>query len=376
MPDVIDLTYRFDDVDRKVEVTNGDPDRPLVLLLHGTSGTKLDMIDPTAPPGTVYRDVEYPGGGPDNDYDHLAPLRPAVSIGQRSYPGVGVWSCCELDPKLDAVRSWRTVLADNGFWTAVYDQVDNQGLLERPVGELVVVMRRLAKEYPYRRIVLLAHSRGGLLARSFLKSSPRDAAPVTIVITLHSPHTGSSLATLAVTVREAIEALQSVFGSVVTSALGWLLGMADTEAYREMRIGSPFLTELASGEEALPGVEYFTFGGVSVRLARVREWVYTLDSAIPKWQWPPYDHTRVETEVPVASPLADSLPNVIEELTEGRGDLLTADSRTRLDFATHQTNPINHAEALWDPVLQAQVLRILGVEIPPGDRPDVPSFWG
>jgi hypothetical protein len=67
---------------------------------------------------------------------------------------------------------------------------------------------------------------------------------------------------------------------------------------------------------------------------------------------------------------------VIEELSEGRGDLLTADSRTRLPFAVaHQTNPINHAEALWDPILQAQVLRILGVDVPVDERPEVPSFW-
>ena len=372
MPDV---TYRFDEEDRTIEVEVGDPDRPLVLLLHGTGGSKLDMVDPAAPPHTTYHGTTYENGGPDNNFDHLAPLRPGVSIGQRSYPGIGVYSCCTLDDKKD-VRSWRTVLADNGFSTAVYDQVDPSGYLERPVMQLVEVMQALAKAYPSKRIVLLAHSRGGLLARSFLKSSPRFAAPVTIVITLHSPHTGSSLATLAVTVRDAIEGLQSVFGDVVRTALGWLLDMADSDAYREMAIGSAFLTDLAADETPLPGVEYFTFGGVSVRLTRVREWVYTLDSAIPKWQWPPYDHTRVETEVPVASPLADSLPNVIEELTEGRGDLLTADSRTRLPFATHQTNPINHAEALWDPVLQAQVLRILGVEIPSDERPDVPSFWG
>ena len=140
--------------------------------------------------------------------------------------------------------------------------------------------------------------------------------------------------------------------------------------------GDMSATDLAANEGPLKGMEYFTFGGVSVRLTRVRQWVYTLDSSLPQWRWPPYDHARIETEVPVVSPLADSLPNVIEELTEGLGDLLTADSRTRLSFATHRTNPINHAEALWDPILQAQVLKILGVDIPGGDRPGVPSFWG
>jgi pimeloyl-ACP methyl ester carboxylesterase len=358
MPNV---TYVFEKETRTVEVTDGDPDRPLVLLLHGAMGTILDMVDPAS--------------GPDNNYDNLSPLDPDVEIGPSSYPGVGVYSCCTLDPK-KVVQSWRTVLQNNHFPTAAYSQVDNAGFLARPVMELVEVVRALNGSYENKPLVLLAHSRGGLLTRAFLKAFPDDAASITTVITLHSPHTGSSLANLAVSVRDAIDGLTSTFGSVVTTALGWLLNMADSDAFREMAVGSSFLADLAAGEGPLKGIEYFTFGGVSVRLTRIRQWVYTLDSAVPRWNWPPFDHARMETEVPVASPLADSLPNVIEELTEGRGDLLTADMRARLPFATHQTNPINHAEALWDPILQAQVLRILGVAIDGGVPAGVPPFWG
>jgi pimeloyl-ACP methyl ester carboxylesterase len=358
MPDV---EYVFEEVERTVSVTEGNPDLPMVLLLHGAMGTIRDMIAPA--------------DGPDNNYDHLAPLGGEIAVGQRAYPGIGVWSCCSLDDKKE-VRSWRDVLVLHKFSTAAYSQVDNGGFLERPARELVEVVRALGRAYPKQRFVVLAHSRGGLLTRLFLKSFPRDAARVTTVITLHSPHEGSSIANLANTVRELVEALQDVFGDVVVDALGWLLEMTDRDAWRELAVGSQFLTDLAANEQAMPGVAYHTFGGVSVRLTRIRSWVYTLESAIPKWQWPPYDHSRVEIEVPGASPAADSLPNVIEELSEGRGDLLTADSRTRLPFAVgHQTNPINHAEALWDPILQAQVLRILGVDVPVDERPEVPSFW-
>jgi pimeloyl-ACP methyl ester carboxylesterase len=357
------MDYDYPRKKGQIDIVEGDPDLPLVLLLHGTFGTKLDMVDPHA--------------GPDRDFDHLSPLKPRVEIGPSSYPGVGVYSCCTLDDKLDHVRSWNEVLTDNKFPTAVYSQVDNDGLLEEPVKELAAVVRALDDAFPKKPLVLLSHSRGGLLTRSFLKRFPKEARTVRTVITLHSPHTGSSLATLAATVRDAIDGLQSVFGDVVKQALGWLLDIAGSPAYGEMAIGSPFLTDLAADEQPLKGIEYFTFGGVSVRLTRVRQWVYTFDSALPQWRWPPYDHARVETEVPGASPVANSLPDVIEELTEGRGDLLTADRRTRLPFfAPHQTNPINHAEALWDPTLQAQVLKILGVDIAGGDRPDVPSFWG
>jgi hypothetical protein len=53
------------------------------------------------------------------------------------------------------------------------------------------------------------------------------------------------------------------------------------------------------------------------------------------------------------------------ELGPGFGDTLVADSRARLPFATHTTNPLNHLEALYDPTLQRQVIAILsGLRIP------------
>jgi hypothetical protein len=354
------VEYSFERVVRKVDVTEGEPKRPIVLLLHGAMGSMADMIAPA--------------DGPDNNYDHLAPLRGEVAIGPRAYPGIGVYSCCELDPK-KPVRSWRDVLSQHGFWTATYSQLDPGGFLDRPTRELVEVVRALDATYD-RPLVVLAHSRGGLLTRNFLKSFPNDAGTVQFVITLHSPHTGSSIANIAETVRDAIEELRSAVGDVVLEPLGWLRDMADADAWRELSVGSAFLSALADGEQRLPWIEYFTFGGVSVRLTRIRSWVYTLESALPKWRIPPYDHARAEVEVPGASPVADSLPNLVEELTEGRGDLLTADSRTRLPWATHRTNALNHAEALWDPALQAQVLRILGVQVPVDERPEAPAFWG
>jgi pimeloyl-ACP methyl ester carboxylesterase len=355
------VDYEFDGLRRQLTLFDGDGTKPLVLLLHGALGDARHMTDPATAPG--------------NNYDYASALGGRVTIGWRAYPGVGVWSCCHLDPTKD-VRSWQAVLEAYRFRTAVYSQVDPGGFLARPVEELVVVMDTLIKVAPDSSIVVLAHSRGGLLIRKFLKDHANRSGPIRTVITLHAPHTGSALASVAAVVRGWIESLHDVIGDIVFDVLGWLYEMANSDAFLEMSVGSAFLTDLAAGEQALEGIDYYTFGGVSVRLARVRSWVYTLASAVPNWHTPPFFHERDEIEVPGVSPLADTLPNVIEELSDGRGDLLTADSRTRLDFATHQTNPINHAEALWDEILQAQVLRILGEEVVIGDRPGLrPSFW-
>jgi pimeloyl-ACP methyl ester carboxylesterase len=352
-------------VDGSIEVTDGDPEKPVVVLLHGTGGSRSDMISP--------------GASPDNNYDYTRALAGTVTVGWRDYPGVGVWSCCELDdnPK-KTVRSWREALSQYKFRTAVYKQVDPSGFLDAPARELAVVMQALVDYYKDKkqdpRFVLLAHSRGGLLCRKYLKDNPRRPARISHLITLHAPHTGSELASIAAFLRAQIENLEAVIGSLALAVLGWMYDMARSDAYQEMAVGSAFLADLANGEGPQPGIEYFTFGGTSVLLTRITSWVYTLGSALPQWHLPPFLHERAQIEVAGISPVANSLPNIIDELSDGRGDLLTADRRTRLPFATHQTNPINHAEALWDPTLQAQVLRILGIDVPVPPK-DEPVFW-
>jgi pimeloyl-ACP methyl ester carboxylesterase len=352
------LSYRFDEAELELELTEGDAKKPLVVLLHGAGGDKRHMTAPAE--------------APDHNHDHRSPLSDDVTIGFRAYPGVGVWSCCHLDPMKD-VGSWQAALSAHQFRTAVYSQVDPLGFLAAPVEELAAVMNTLYESVEG-SFVLLCHSRGGLLARKFLKDFPHLTERICKLITLHSPHTGSNIANISVFLSDQIRALEQIVGESAVAALQWLLEMSEWDAFRELTVGGDFLADLEDGEEPVPWVDYFTFGGVSVRLTRIRSWVYTLGSAVPQWHIPPFEHTRTEIEVPGVSPVADSLPNVIEELSNGRGDLLTADSRTRLPFATHQTNPISHPEALWDPIIVAQVLRILGVDVRVPE-PVEPVFW-
>jgi hypothetical protein len=61
------------------------------------------------------------------------------------------------------------------------------------------------------------------------------------------------------------------------------------------------------------------------------------------------------------------LATAVPEVVGGRGDGLVLDARAHLPFsATRTTNPLNHAEALWDPTLQAQVVAILSGLRTPG----------
>jgi hypothetical protein len=56
-------------------------------------------------------------------------------------------------------------------------------------------------------------------------------------------------------------------------------------------------------------------------------------------------------------------PVVDDEQDEGEGDGLVADDRARLPDAPHRSLPINHAEALWDEGLFAEVAALLGTPL-------------
>jgi predicted esterase len=325
--------------------TPGSRGRAVVVLLHGTGGTIRDMTSP---------------GHRGDNHDYAAPFPLDRTVGWRAYPGVGIWSF-DTDPLKD-VSNWKHFLEDNGFGTVTYSQVDPTGSVAAAVEELVEVMRDLRGRDEVEDIALLGHSRGGFVARKFLKDHSGEAKGITHLITLHTPHRGGRLALIAVSVNAALENLKAPFGSdgqrVITDATKWITDIVGTPAFQEFAEGSVFLADLARDERQLPGIEYHTFGGTSVLYTRIVAWVYTLDSSLPQWHWPPFHHRITMVEMPGVSPILDSLPNLVDEITEGKGDILTADATTGW-FGPHRTNSLNHAEALWDPNLFDQVLRIL-----------------
>jgi len=339
-----------------LDVSPGSTSLPLVLLIHGNSGTKDDMVNP---------------GSMGFNYDWSAPMQPDRDLGWSWYPHVGPYSF-QLD-SLKGVTSWRDALKSRGFRTAAYSQVDPSGPVAGPAHQLAEVVRHLRVTQSNPAIVLLAHSRGGLVSRKFLKDYAWDTdlmSSVAGLITLHSPHNGSTLANVASSINDAINGILSV-QPAMAPVLDWLRAMTSSPSYREMSVGGAFLSGLQAGERPRPGVAYATFGGTSVRFSRVLSWWYNWEGAIAQWHWPPYHLVIYQSEVGGVSPVANGPVTAlafggVPELAHGVGDLLTTEAGSRLPFATHRGNHLNHAEALWDPNLQNQVAAVLAVIRPDG----------
>ena len=197
-----------------LDFTPGDPNKPLVLLLHGNGGNKDHMVNPAV---TTY------------NYDFRGALPADREIGWSWYPGVGIWSVVPDQPK--DVVGWRQAVQQAGYRTAAYSQVGPRDLLAPAVQELGDVMTHLRVRYPGTPVVLLAHSRGGLLARKFLKDNAANSALVGSIaglITLHSPHHGSTLANVANTLNTVVTAL-SMVNPVLASVMS---GVRDEEIGR------------------------------------------------------------------------------------------------------------------------------------------------
>jgi hypothetical protein len=360
-----------------------DPSLPIVVLLHGMGGTATDMTAPG---------IAYPGLSFNRSVSFPLYKDEGVNLGPPILPAARFY----LDPvnPASALTSWNAALKAAGFTTITYTQ--NGPLIANDVAQLTLLASQVLTTGTFAgvalsgfRVTIVAHSRGGLVARSFLTGAAAGfLARFTSLITLHSPNTGSGVATIAATVAGFLTTAATAFtGAGQPAAAAFvtaLSGMVLNPSRAELIPGNATLAAIAAAEP-VAGVTYHTFGGISTDFARLWADIYTPDSTIP-WFIPfvpfPLFHwgsTPVVVGVPLniasfvpavlaaPTPLVVTLMSVATSLAAAApdiaplfGDLLVADARARLPFAaSHTTNYLNHLEALSDPTLQAQVVAIL-----------------
>lgn len=368
--------------------------KPVVILMHGLGGDDDDWRVP-------FQDRNWP-------YDHENDPH-EVNLGVHSKPPIaklpGIQTHLFLSPRLASNRrgadgsddrSWWHALTQAGFPLFAYAQVPDLMVpfSRGPVAQFKRFMETLQRdvlqslEYQARPVVILGHSRGGLIGRAYLGDPEvkADAARgdagrfprVTGLITLSSPHQGSHMALLddkligfLSKVQEVVPTLPNNVGTTVIESLKTKIDAYVGAHGDEIEPGSPFFRSLDAQEPIRAGVRCISVGGTSPRLLRVYLWAYTGDSMIPKrgsggklefhWRAKPLEAKAV-------SPVPDGLPLKLlgmdlDEVLPGRGDGLTADKRCRFPASfrgtEHFSFPVSHAEELWDSKLQAAVIRRL-----------------
>ena len=306
---------------------------------------------------------------PDGTIGYLhGPLTPSVPLVVLLHGFAG--GLASLTAPRSGRRSWREALLAAGYSTLSYPQVAPLGTLAPNVEQLLAAAAGpLSCHRPIRRLplVLLTHSRGGLLARSFVQAAAARRelhgllSRIGRVITLHAPHAGSGLAGLALRVDAGARRLHALVGSLGLrpGVLAALCAFSASPAVAELAPGSQLVRSLAR-RPGPAGIGWHTFGGTSADLDRLRSLLggpATVTDG-PAAQPSPgrLAHTRGLGEL---LGLLDRLALLTPALRDGEGDLVVADAASRLPEAPHASNRIDHVAALWDRGLQDQVLAVL-----------------
>jgi pimeloyl-ACP methyl ester carboxylesterase len=364
--------------------------KPAVIMIHGLGGDRNDWMNP-------FQERNWP-------YDHEQE-QPEQAMGVHSSPPIaklpGIDTKYFFSPRHASNsrgadgsddRSWWHALVKAGFPAFTYSEV--AGLLmplsQGPVAEVKRFMETLQKDVlsdptlQARPVVILAHSRGGLISRGYL-SDPEVKADnagrfpnVRGLITLSTPHLGSHMGLLDDKVIDFLNKVDKLVPDLPNDIGDKLIAMlkAKVDAYvgatgDELEPDSPLFRALAAQEPPRAGIRFISVGGVSSRFLRVYFWTFTPDSLLPKkgasgklefhWKAKPI-------EAKGASPFPDGLPLKLlgmdlDEIVPGRGDGLVADSRSHFPPAfkeeEHLSVKLSHAEELWDPTLQAEIIKRL-----------------
>ena len=333
----------------KLDVTihKGRRDRPAIVFIHGLGMNKNIWVNPD--------EAKMLGGNfpikyllskkPESIDCGSAPEKPKIRHSRFSAGKT------EKDLKTSFAD-----LQSSGYTVIAWSQKRPAGPIDIAVKELAYIAE-LARGISSSGIILIGHSRGGLIARKYLNYLKSGDKSVRGLITLASPHHGSSMAKLA------------AYISPIASIISPLIHEEDRKksAYAIKRvldfIKSKSLMELLPDSEffrTLKGYDYkkiqgFSFGGTNPSLFSLYRWKLKEISKRSSHRW------MLEPEVVFSIP--DILENIIpgkiypQELKKGYGDGLVSAKSSMLPFCNeHHDFALNHAAILFDEAVRKKII--------------------
>lgn len=368
----------------------GDKGKPAVLLVHGLAASRTHWTSP-ADTWSIKR----------SHFKHWK--APKDQAGKSKLPKVkgDVRSIVisAVDKHADEDGSFWKYLVGQGYTVATWNQVPcmdtddqpSQKCLNSDVFDAAYPTAKEALAYLATQttedIALVAHSRGGLIGRKLLKEPAEALPPVARVkwlITLHTPHHGSSMATKGNEVQKALKSpLKGVDLDFVPSLLrdaakkllpdgaeklaktiDVVVVLTGLTGARELDANGKLYKDLEAGEKKRAGVKYFTFGGTSPRVARL--WARQYSDAGFEWKTKPKELLDFPGD----------LKAPFDEMKKG-GDLLVTNDSAKFSFADkHYENKLNHAEVLWNKDVQKKVAALLAVEPAAGEEAEAVAGTG
>ena len=214
---------------------------------------------------------------------------------------------------------------------------------QRPAGPIASVAKELqeimkaANELSQAGIILVGHSRGGLIARKYLSAT--DDTSVKCLLTISTPHKGSSIAGISRYVTPLVTLIDPFIpagnrGSR-SSAMKRTMEFLKSRALKELLPDSPFFQSLEDGP--LAWIYYASVGGTNPTLFNISHYSFPdmFEKVIPPNLYP-------------------------QELKQGRGDGLVSAESSKLPWTNeHHVFPFNHAEILFDEGVRNRMVQVI-----------------
>lgn len=227
-------------------------------------------------------------------------------------------------------------LAQAGFTTLAFSFRRPSGSIEEAAAALGILLDRVKTGNPG-GVVLVGHSRGGLIARKYLE---RHDSIIKGFVSIAGPHKGTTLARWAVIARPAAALVKAVqpdnWQSGAGTATRRIISFIESPAVAELLPDSGFFSGLKPPAANCPSI---SAGGTDPRLFSFMGTGFPelLGKVMPGWAVP-------------------------DEIKRGSGDgLVSAKSAVYPYGREHLDFPVNHAEAVFDGEVRAELAkRIIG----------------
>lgn len=303
----------------------GSPDKPAMIFIHGLGMDKDIWVNPSK--------SRILGG--------MFPLKVFLSkrhqrkdsISDRNSSGDTIKPL--TDKQTDTLQTLFDDLTFRNYTVITWSQERPESPIDSVVSELKEIVR-IAKKLTKNGIVLIGHSRGGLIGRKYLL---RNDKSVRGLITISTPHKGSSVAKIANYLSPLISVIDPLFHGgekgTVSFAIKRILNFLKSKALKELLPDSHFFKSLK--DRLCDWVYYVSVGGTDPTLFSLYNFSIPdiFEKVIPKNLYP-------------------------EEIKKGKGDgLVSAESSKIPWYNEHYNFPLNHAEILFDKSVRDKIIKVI-----------------
>jgi len=311
-----------------VTFLEGNPSFPLIVFIHGLGMDKNIWADPS-------KSKIMAGNVPLSVLLRNKPRAHLVSNDPGRFQKITLGTPRETLPSLF------NVLHRDGFHVLTWSQRRPIGPAQEPLDELNALLK-LYEQYSIHGLILIGHSRGGLVAWSYALQNP-DA--IQAVVTIGTPFYGSTLAEWADLLSKVTVLLGPVFpkteGGKVKNSIKRIKDFIESRAVKELLPGSPVLDDLKKPLKS--AIKTFCIAGSNPTFFRFYKWRKSCINAGMR------NSRKYLLEPSVLFSFPDSIRGFLpQELSRNKGDGLVAkQSAIHPHCGKSAVTALNHVKLLF-----------------------------